>query len=123
MCPRFGQILITRLKCSRASFSSSSYSEKMRWERACLLRKDVNFRLKVAKEIAIQSKELLKKFRLFNNTGNIEVKFCICFFANRKFLLFLVGHILLVLFYLINLIVAYTLNENKPQLLLATFEN
>ena len=33
MCPLFGQILITCLKCSRASFSPSSYSEKMRWGR------------------------------------------------------------------------------------------
>ena len=31
--PLFGQILITCLKCSRASFLSSSYSEKMHWER------------------------------------------------------------------------------------------
>ena len=34
---------------------------------------------------------------------------------------FLEGHILLVLFYPVMLIVAYTLNDNKPQLL-ATFE-
>ena len=33
MCPLFGQIWITCLKCSRASFSPSSYSEKMRWGR------------------------------------------------------------------------------------------
>ena len=31
ICPLFGQILITCLKCSRASFSLSSYSEKMHW--------------------------------------------------------------------------------------------
>ena len=28
---------ITCLKCSRASFSPSSYSDKMRWERGCLI--------------------------------------------------------------------------------------
>ena len=33
ICPLFGKILITCLKCSRASFSPSSYSEKMRWGR------------------------------------------------------------------------------------------
>ena len=33
ICPLFGQILITCLKCSRASFLPSSYSEKMRWGR------------------------------------------------------------------------------------------
>ena len=33
ICPLFGQILIACLKCSRASFSLSSYSEKMRWGR------------------------------------------------------------------------------------------
>ena len=32
ICPLFGQILITSLKCSRVSFSPCSYSEKMRWE-------------------------------------------------------------------------------------------
>ena len=31
ICPLFGQILIMCLKCSSTSFSSSSYSEKMRW--------------------------------------------------------------------------------------------
>ena len=31
--PLFGQILITCLKCSRASFSPSFYSEKMHWGR------------------------------------------------------------------------------------------
>ena len=35
ICPLFGQILIT---CSRASFSLSSYSEKMRWGRGCIWR-------------------------------------------------------------------------------------
>ena len=34
--PLFDQILITCVKCSRASFSPSSYSEKMRWGRGCL---------------------------------------------------------------------------------------
>ena len=33
ICPLFGQILITCLKCSRASFLPSSCSEKMRWGR------------------------------------------------------------------------------------------
>ena len=33
--PLFGQIVITCLKCSRASFCPSSYSEKMRWGRGC----------------------------------------------------------------------------------------
>ena len=33
--PLFGQTLITYLKCSRASFLPSSYSEKMRWGRGC----------------------------------------------------------------------------------------
>ena len=33
--PLFEQILITYLKCSRASFLLSSYSEKMRWVRGC----------------------------------------------------------------------------------------
>ena len=33
ICPLFEQILVTCLKCSRASFSPSSYSEKMRWGR------------------------------------------------------------------------------------------
>ena len=32
ICPLFGQILITCLKCSRASFSPSCYSEKVRWD-------------------------------------------------------------------------------------------
>ena len=36
--PLFEQILITCLKCSRASFSPSSYSEKMRWERGWAFR-------------------------------------------------------------------------------------
>ena len=36
ICRLFEQILITCLKCSRASFSSSSYSEKMRWGRGCI---------------------------------------------------------------------------------------
>ena len=31
ICPLFGQILITCLKCSRASFLPSSYNEKMHW--------------------------------------------------------------------------------------------
>ena len=35
ICPLFGQILITCVKCSRASFLPSSYSEKMRWGRGC----------------------------------------------------------------------------------------
>ena len=35
ICPLFGQILITCLKCSRASFPLSSYSKKMRWGRGC----------------------------------------------------------------------------------------
>ena len=35
LCPLFEQILITCLKCSRASFLPSSYSEKMRWGRGC----------------------------------------------------------------------------------------
>ena len=39
-----------------------------------------------------------------------------------QFTVFLEGHILQVLFDLINLIVAYPLNENKPQLQ-ETFEN
>ena len=34
-CPPFRQNLITCLKCSRASFSLSSYSEKMRLGRGC----------------------------------------------------------------------------------------
>ena len=32
ICPLFGQILITCMKCSRASFSPSFCSEKMRWD-------------------------------------------------------------------------------------------
>ena len=32
ICPLFGQILITCLKCSRASSSLFSYSEKLRWD-------------------------------------------------------------------------------------------
>ena len=43
-------------------------------------------------------------------------------FAKNVFTVFLEGHILLGLLYPISLIVAYALNENKPQLL-ATFEN
>ena len=35
MCPLFGQILITCLKCSRAFFAPSCYSEKMRWGQRC----------------------------------------------------------------------------------------
>ena len=35
ICPLFGQILIACLKCSRASFSPSSHSEKMHWGRGC----------------------------------------------------------------------------------------
>ena len=33
ICPLFVQILIRFLKCSRASFSPSSHSEKMRWDK------------------------------------------------------------------------------------------
>ena len=33
ICPLFGQILITCLKCFMASFSLSSYSKKMHWGR------------------------------------------------------------------------------------------
>ena len=40
----------------------------------------------------------------------------------KAFTVFLEGDILLVLFYIISLIVAYPLNENKPQLL-ATLKN
>ena len=36
ICPLFWQILITGLKCSRVSFSPSSYNEKMRWRRGCI---------------------------------------------------------------------------------------
>ena len=32
LCPLFGHILLTCLKCSRASFFPPSYSEKMRWD-------------------------------------------------------------------------------------------
>ena len=35
ICPLFGQILVKCLKCSRTSFSPSSYSKKMSWERRC----------------------------------------------------------------------------------------
>ena len=35
ICPLFGQVLITCLKYSRASFSPSSYSEKIRWGQGC----------------------------------------------------------------------------------------
>ena len=35
ICPLFGQTLITCVKCSRASFSHSSCSEKMHWGRGC----------------------------------------------------------------------------------------
>ena len=35
ICPLFGQILISCLKCSEAFFWSSSYSEKMRWGLGC----------------------------------------------------------------------------------------
>ena len=44
------------------------------------------------------------------------------FFKIKVFIVVLQGHILLVLFYPINLIVHCPLNENKPQLL-ATFKN
>ena len=37
ICPLFGQILIPCLKCSRASFLPSSYSEKMRWGRGLVM--------------------------------------------------------------------------------------
>ena len=33
--PLFGQVLIACLKCSRASFLTSSYSKKMRWGQDC----------------------------------------------------------------------------------------
>ena len=56
-----------------------------------------------------------------NNIIDSKVKFRI-YFLQIKFLLSLEGHILLVLFCPINLVVAFSLNENKPQLL-ATFEN
>ena len=32
ICPLFGHILLTCLKCSRSSFFPPSYSEKMRWD-------------------------------------------------------------------------------------------
>ena len=42
ICPLFGQLLITCLKCSRASFSPSSCNKKIRWrqglELVCFLR-------------------------------------------------------------------------------------
>ena len=50
-----------------------------------------------------------------DNVIDSKVKFCICFFAAE-------GWILLVLFYPINLMVFYPLNENKSQLL-ASFES
>ena len=38
ICPLFRQILITCLKCSRASFSPFSYSKKMRWDEVAFCR-------------------------------------------------------------------------------------
>ena len=37
ICPLFGQILITCVKCSNASFSPSSYSQKMCRRRGCII--------------------------------------------------------------------------------------
>ena len=45
ICPLFGQILITCLKCFRASFSLSSYSEKMRWGRGWIYEPIMSTRL------------------------------------------------------------------------------
>ena len=42
ICPLFGQILITCMKCSRASFSLSSYSEKMCWGRGWQIREGIS---------------------------------------------------------------------------------
>ena len=43
ICPLFGQILITCLKCSRASFSPPSiFREKMRWGRGWIYSINVN---------------------------------------------------------------------------------
>ena len=39
ICPLFGQILVPRLNCSRTSFSSSFYNEKMPWCRRCCCKK------------------------------------------------------------------------------------
>ena len=36
ICPLFGQILITCMKCSRVSFSSSCYNEKMHCRQVCV---------------------------------------------------------------------------------------
>ena len=69
ICPLFGQILITCLKCSRLSFSPSSYSEKKRWSRGCELllpcifnNKDTNTisRTKQAIEKTIHSNDFLR---------------------------------------------------------------
>ena len=44
ICSLFGQIWIMYLKCSRASFSLSSYSKKMRWRRGWVIRfQPINF--------------------------------------------------------------------------------
>ena len=43
ICPLFGQILITCLKCSRASFSLASYSDKMHWGRGWVDRDNTGF--------------------------------------------------------------------------------
>ena len=57
-----------------------------------------------------------------DNASGSKVRFRKCFFANKKFILFPEGLIMLVLFYPINLIVVYSLNENKPQFL-ASFKS
>ena len=45
ICPLFGQILIRCLECFRASFSLSSYSEKMCWGRGCLFSGNTRFEI------------------------------------------------------------------------------
>ena len=54
-----------------------------------------------------------------HNTIDTKARFCICFLANKEFLLFLEGHILPCLIYPMNLIVAFLMNKNKSQLLAA----
>ena len=55
-------------------------------------------------------------------TNGSNVRFCMRFFANKTFSVFLEGQILPVPFHSINLLIAFPLNENKSQLL-ATFDN
>ena len=79
-----------------------------------LLREDLNFRLKVTKKLlTIYCVSIMLDRKTDGLSWSVRVVSALVFTSR---------HILLVLFYPINLMVAYPLNQKMPQLL-ATFEN